>query len=166
MIVSQLVSILSLCLASIGYFTSRLWIARLSIISGYISSGYIRSTTYLYIVDVCVPSMISIPLLFMRLSLAIILFLFPLAINFENSSKEEVGWKLLGVAAFGVVCLVVTAVIMIETDGLSKAELSNRLRGIDDRGELRKLFEEGESGKKSAGRMERSNYRELQEELE
>ena len=163
MIVSQLGSVLSLCVAAFGYFTNQLWIARLSIISGQISLGYIRITTFLYIVDVCVPSMISIPLLFMRLSSAVILFVFPLAINFENSSTKQVGWKLLGVAAFALVCVVVTACFMIETDGLSKGEISKKLRGLEQGGALNRLKERDVDGQIAQEKVERTGYQELQE---
>ena len=128
--VSQLIAILSFCLAAFGYLVDQLWIARMAIVPGCVFFGYIRVTTYLYIVDVCIPSLISIPLLFLRLSLAIILLVFPLVINFENSTKEQVGRRLIGVALFGFLCLVMTSIFMIETDGLSKVEISNRLRGL------------------------------------
>ena len=129
MLSSQITCSACIFITAAAYFTKKLWIARMTIIPVSILNGFIFNAIYLYTVDICHPGLISIPFMFLRLATAIVMYAYPYFFDYENSTKRQLFWRLLVMGCVSLVSVGVSSWWMIETDGLSKAEIRVRLRG-------------------------------------
>ena len=124
-------------LISIGYFLKNLMIARVSILINSVCLVVIYSNLYIYANDVCPASLVFLTSLVKRGSNTVFGIVVPLFVQFEFAGFAGVGWRFLVILAVGVVANVLLRVYMIETAGKSPRRISNELRGVVARIEVR-----------------------------
>ena len=123
--------ICSLCLvvSGLGYRFGKLWLVRTTFIPMAVANGFIYNSYLLYLADICSMDVISIPLAFHRLIMALTQYLLPVFMNFEESPMSLISLRFFILAAISVLSLVVVQFVMIETDGLSPVEINKLVEG-------------------------------------
>ena len=127
LISSLLVCSLCLMVCGLGYKFEQLWLVRTTFVPVAVANGFLYTSYYLYLADICSPGVISIPLVFFRLMAVLTQYLFPVYMSFEDSTMSKISWRFQFLAAVSVVSAVVAHFVMIETDGLTPAEIEKKV---------------------------------------
>ena len=115
--------------SSLGYLMQDLRIVRFGMVLLGPSFGFYFPSVHMYTNDLIPASLVPIQLFCVLFVSTIADPLFPLLFNFENSSYGSIGLKF---AFLTLVCLIsmgLVFVLMIETDGMTRDQVRNLLRG-------------------------------------
>ena len=128
-ILSMLVSPLCYVISALGYKLNQLWLVRSTYIPIAVANGFLYNSYLLYVADLCSMDVISIPLVSLRLILALTQYLLPVFMSFEESDKSQISARFYVLATISGVSTLIAQFVMIETDGLAPDEIEKAVKG-------------------------------------